>query len=138
MIVHSNIGFRGLAGALDLDTVTLATGAPGSSVTYADNVLTIPRGDVGPAGPQGQTGPKGDKGDAGPVGPKGDTGSIGPQGPKGDKGDKGPKGDKGDKGDQGTPGIQGNPGQSATITVVTTQAAFDAATPGPTELVVLI
>lgn len=68
-IVKTTIGFRGPSGALDLDMVILATGAPGSEVTYDDNILTLPRGD------------KGDKGD------------------KGDDGDKGDPGDKGDRGD---------------------------------------
>ena len=45
------------------------------------------------------------------------------------------RGDPGPPGDEGPPG---NPGRSITITTVTTQAAFDAAVPGPLELVVRI
>ena len=44
---------------------------------------------------------------------------------------RGPKGDTGDAGPQGDAGI------NVTITVVADQAAFDAATPLTTELVVL-
>lgn len=49
----------------------------------------------------------------------------------------GPKGDKGDKGDPGDDGTDGADGTNVTITVAADQDAYDAATPGPTELVVL-
>ena len=65
--VQTNVGFRGLAGALDLDAVTLATGAPGTQVTFSNGVLTIPQGPVGPASTV--PGPKGDPGEPGPAGP---------------------------------------------------------------------
>lgn len=58
-------------------------------------------------------------------GAQGDVGPDGPQGPVGPEGPAGPE------------GPQGPQGQNVTITVVADQAAFDAATPGPLELVVL-
>lgn len=63
-----------------------------------------------PAGPQGDTGP------AGPTGPQGETGAQGPAGPQGET---------------------GAAGDSVTITVLTDEAAFNAATPGALEIVVL-
>ncbi|ABN78435.1 collagen-like protein [Cereibacter sphaeroides] len=118
-----------------------------------------PQGEPGPTGAEGRSayevaldagfvgteaqwiaslrGPKGDMGDPGPAGPKGDTGDAGPQG---EPGAAGPQGDEGPAGPQGDPGPQGPAGQdgaSAVITVVADQAAFDAAVPGPGELVIL-
>lgn len=46
-ITEIEISRVGPAGALDMSTVTLATGAPGSDVTYEGGVLSIPRGDTG-------------------------------------------------------------------------------------------
>ena len=67
----------------DIDVYTL---------TLTDSVITLGRGERGPAGP------KGDTGDTGPAGPKGDTGDTGPAGPKGDTGDTGPAGPAGGSG----------------------------------------
>lgn len=125
----------------------------------ATGILTVARGETGPAGARGPTGLKGDKGDTGAAGPTGATGPIGPQGPqgaqgvagpqggtgatgpKGDKGDTGATGAKGDKGDTGAAGptgAAGKDGTSWTVTVVTTQSAYDAATPAANQLVVLV
>ena len=51
-------------------------------------------------------------------------------------GQDGVAGADGEQGIQGDPGTNGTDGQSVTITTVTTQAAFDNATPGPLEIVV--
>ena len=117
--VQTNVGFRGLAGALDLDTVTLATGEPGTPVTFSNGVLTIPQGPVGPASTV--PGPKGDPGDPGPAGPASTV--PGPPGPAGPAGPQGPAGPA---------------GTSWIVTTVSTQAAYDAATPGAHELVVRV
>lgn len=85
----------------------------------ADSVLFPGDGSAGPAGPAGATGP------AGPAGPAGQTGATGPAGPAGPAGKT------------GATGPVGAPGTNARITVVTTQAAFDAAIPAANELVVL-
>lgn len=154
--VQTNVGFRGLAGALDLDTVTLATGEPGTPVTFSNGVLTIPQGPVGPASTV--PGPKGDPGDPGPAGPASTVpgppgaagpagppgadstvpGPAGPQGPKGDPGGPGPQGPAGPAGPQGPAGPAGPAGTSWIVTTVSTQAAYDAATPGAHELVVRV
>ncbi|AZB63132.1 collagen-like protein [Cereibacter sphaeroides] len=108
---------------------------------------------AGTAGPKGEPGPTGAEGrsayevalDAGFVGteaqwiaslrgPKGDMGDPGPAGPQGEPGAAGPQGDEGPAGPQGP---AGQDGASAVITVVADQAAFDAAVPGPGELVIL-
>lgn len=86
------------------------------------------------------TGPQGPHGETGPQGPQGDTGLQGPQGEQGLQGLPGPQGVQGPQGLQGLPGPQGDPGADGipvTITVAADQAAFDAAIPGATELVVL-
>lgn len=150
-IIRTVVGFRGPTGALDLSTLTLATGVPGSDATYAHGVLTIPRGDTGargPEGPQGPVGPRGPDGPQGPVGPSAYAvavadGFVGTEAEwlaslVGPMGDTGPKGDTGARGGTGSKGDKGDPGQSWTITTVTTQAAFDAATPGPLDLVVRV
>ena len=62
---------------------------------------------------------------------------AGPQDSQGDPGPQGLQGPQGDAGPQGPAGKAGADGQSVTITVVADQAAFDAATPGALELVVL-
>ena len=122
-IVRTAIGFRGPAGALDMTTVTLATGAPGSSVTYDGGVLSIPRGDTGG---QGATGAKGDPGE------QGIPGIQGVQGDQGERGEQGLPGTPGLQGEQGLQGIQGNPGaDGASVTVLAFEAAdatgYDAA-----------
>lgn len=69
-----------------------------------------------------------------------DIGFRGPSGPPGPSGDSGPRGPAGQPGVQGVAGPQGPrgaDGQSVTITVTTSQQVFDAATPGPLELLVL-
>jgi len=62
----------------------------------------------------------------------GDTGAAGPAGPQGVIGPQGPVGPAGPQGNTGPQGA------SATVTVLTDPAAFDAATPGALELVVLV
>lgn len=126
MAINWTVSTRGPAGAIDLSSVQVVTGAPGSQVQFVDGQLSIPRGDIGPPGAEG------------PAGERGPQGEQGIQGPQGLQGPAGAKGDKGDKGDRGDAGPSGAPGQNVTITTVTTQPEFDAATPGPTELVVLI
>lgn len=112
LIVKTTIGFRGPAGALDMSTVTLATGAPGSAVTYEGGVLSIPRGDDGA---QGLPGGKGDPGERGLQGVKGDPGDQGVAGEKGDQGDRGLQGERGLQGVKGDPGDPGANGQSVTV-----------------------
>lgn len=75
---------------------------------------------------------KGVQGASGPAGPASTV-----PGPEGPIGLDGPQGVMGGQGVPGEQGIQGPPGTSATITVYTDAAAFDAATPGPLELAVL-
>lgn len=77
-------------------------------------------GAAGPAGPAGAQGPQGIQGETGPVGP---IGLTGPQGPQGIQGATGPAGAN---------------GTNVTITTVNTQAAYDAATPTATQLIVRI
>ncbi|MDB6455043.1 hypothetical protein [Falsirhodobacter sp. 20TX0035] len=128
-------------------------GAPGAAGSAGPQGVPGPKGDVGAQGPQGEKGdagdvgptgsrgPKGDAGATGAVGPKGDagaTGDVGPVGPKGDSGATGLKGDTGATGPKGDTGATGAAGASVTITTVTTQAAYDAAVPGPTELIVRV
>lgn len=84
-----------------------------ASVEVGISALSIDvgqRGAAGPQGPEGPQGPQGNTGPQGPAGPMGATGAIGPEGPQ---------------------------GESVTITVVSDEAAFEAATPSATELVVL-
>ncbi|TWI29750.1 collagen-like protein [Paracoccus sulfuroxidans] len=123
-IVKTTIGFRGPAGALDMSTVTLATGAPGSDVTYEGGVLSIPRGDDGA---QGMPGEKGDPGERGLQGLKGDPGERGLSGEKGDPGDPGLQGERGLQGAKGEKGDPGAPGTSATVRSYTDFAAAQAA-----------
>lgn len=59
---------------------------------------------------------------------------VGPAGPAGPQGDAGPQGPQGLIGPAGADGADG---ANVTITVAADQAAFDAASPGATELVVL-
>lgn len=73
-IVEIEVSRVGPPGALDMSTVSLATGAPGSSVTYDGGVLSIPRGDDGA---QGATGAKGDPGEQGLQGIQGNPGADG-------------------------------------------------------------
>ena len=58
----------------------------------------------------------------------------GPEGPPGQKGDTG---EAGATGAPGADGADGADGQNVTITVLTDPSAFEAATPGALELVVL-
>lgn len=100
-------------------TMTVATGEPGSDVAWDGTTLTVPAGV--PGGP-------GEPGLQGPPGPRPShqwTGTA--------LAFEKPDGSMGTAVD-----LRGAAGTSATITVVTTQAAFDAATPGPAELVVLV
>ncbi len=106
--------------------VPVATQVEAGAGTANDKVMTplrtaqaiavLASGIVGPQGPQGPAGP------AGATGPDGPTGNTGPAGPTGP---------------QGATGATGPAGQSVTITTTTSQAVFDAATPGPLEIVVL-
>lgn len=105
-------------------TVPVATQAEAEAGTATDKVMTPLRtaqaiaalagegqsvpGPPGPAGPAGPTGPQGP---AGPAGPAGATGAAGPAGAN---------------------------GQNVTITTFTDEAAFNAATAGPLQLLVLI
>jgi hypothetical protein len=57
---------------------------------------------------------------------------VGPQGEKGDTGDQGPQGEPGQN------GLNGADGQNVTITTFTDEGAFNAATAGPLELLVLL
>lgn len=100
--------------------VAVANGFVGTEAAW----LASLEGPVGPAGPQGEVGP------VGPVGPQGEVGPEGPQGIQGEIGPVGPAGA------DGATGPAGADGQSVTITTVTTQQAFDDATPGPLEIVV--
>lgn len=113
-----------VAAAASIADIEAVTGPAGSEASFVDGILTVPRGDPGGPGPQGQQGPQGQRG---------------LQGVQGSPGPAGEAGARGERGLQGTQGVQGNPGpagQSVTITTVTTQAAYDAATPGPLEIVV--
>ena len=87
-----------------------------------------PQGEPGPAGPQGEPGAAGAQGEPGPAGPQGEQGLAGPQG------ETGPAGPRGAAGADGRDGADGT---NVTITIVADAAAFEAATPGATELVVL-
>lgn len=88
-------------------------------------------------GAQGNAGPTGPEGSTGPVGPEGAQGLQGATGAQGPQGEVGPAGPEGPVGPEGPQGPQGPQGTNVTITVAVDQAAFDAAIPGPTELVVL-
>lgn len=89
--------------------------ATGSYIGVSGLVATAAEA-VDVRGAQGATGAEGQQGAQGPEGPQGPQGAVGPEGP------------------QGAPGTDGT---NVTITVAADQAAFDAATPGPLELVVL-
>ena len=93
-----------------------------------------PQGEPGPAGPQGEPGAAGAQGEPGPAGPQGEPG---PAGPQGEQGLAGPQGETGPAGPRGAAGADGADGTNVTITIVADAAAFEAATPGATELVVL-
>lgn len=105
-----------------------------------------PQGEPGPAGPQGEPGAAGAQGEPGPAGPQGEPGAAGaqgepgPAGPQGEQGLAGPQGETGPAGPRGAAGADGRDGAdgtNVTITIVADAAAFEAATPGATELVVL-
>lgn len=89
------------------------------------------------AGPQGPVGPQGVPGPQGAIGPQGAQGPVGPAGATGPAGAVGARGPTGAAGPAGATGPGGAAGTSATIVVVTTDADFEAATPGPLEMVVL-
>jgi hypothetical protein len=142
-----------------------AQGAPGPAGPQGvkgDVGPAGPQGDAGPQGLQGAQGPAGPQGDVGPQGPQGIQGPAGAGGAAGGDGASafdiavasgfvgteaewlasligpaGADGAPGADGQDGAPGADGADGQSVTITVAADQAAFDAATPGTHELVVL-
>lgn len=69
------------------------------------------------------------------VGPQGATGATGPAGATGPEGATGPAGADGAPGADGADGADG---ESVTITTFTDETAFNAATAGPLELLVLL
>jgi hypothetical protein len=97
--------------------------------------LTGPEGPEGPAGPQGDTGPAGPEGPEGPAGTKGDTGPEGPEGPEGPQGPQGPQGDTGPPGE-----VPADVVTSLDLDAidVLTQAEYDALTPDPRTLYVIV
>jgi hypothetical protein len=74
----------------------------------------------------------------GPAGADGEQGIQGIQGVQGVPGADGADGAPGADGADGAPGADGADGQSVTITTFTDEAAFNAATAGALELLVLI
>ncbi len=138
------MGFwRGVAGGGSggsWDSVTLATGAPGSEVVYESGTLTIPRGDPGSDGEDG----RGIQSEAydpatgiltlvltdGSVFGTGDLrGAAGADGADGADGVDGADGPAGADGADGAPGSDGQDGVSVSILTFepTDQAGYDAA-----------
>lgn len=82
------------------------------------NVITGPRGPVGPQGipgPRGFNGLRGPQGVPGPVGPQGPAGATGPQGPQGLTGATGAVGPQGPAGATGPQGPQGETGATGAV-----------------------
>ena len=127
-----------------------ADGADGAAGPQGDAGPAGAKGDPGIQGPQGVAGAdgvagaQGPKGDQGPAGAKGDAGAQGPQGlpgadgAAGAQGLQGAQGAKGDAGAQGPQGVQGPAGTNWTVNTVTTQAAYDEATPAANQLIVRV
>lgn len=89
------------------------------------------RGPAGPQGIQGPEGPQGIQGVQGLPGDRGETGPIGLEGPQGIQGEIGPQGPQGIQGETGAVG-------PAPTWVTLTQAAYDALTPDPNTIYLVV
>jgi len=89
-----------LANMLNIINMTVATGAPGSNVTWDGTTLTVPKGDTGADGQDGQDGLEG---------------AVGPQGVQGIQGIRGLQGLQGLRGLQGIRGASGYNGLTPVV-----------------------